>query len=157
MPQLAHEKLINHWTDCGLKISRGCRESSVRRFEVQNGVILPGDLRSYFLQVNGMLPDAREDCDLTGFCFWPLERVKSVTQELSRHSSLMPRNAEDHLHFVFADYLQWSWAYAIRLTDSATGPNPIIYVGTPEPKVVANSFTQFVELYLKDAKELYLV
>jgi hypothetical protein len=157
MSQSAYEKLVSYWTDGGLKIARGCRESEVRQFEIENGVALPGDLRAYFLHVNGMLPDAREDCDLNGFCFWPLSRVKSVVKELALHSSPMGGSAEDHLHFVFADYLQWSWAYAIRLTESAAGHNPVIHVGTQEQRTVANSFTQFAELYLRDSKDLYLV
>jgi hypothetical protein len=157
MSQPAHEKLVSHWTKGGLKISQGCPVDRVRKFEIENKVVLPADLRTYFLRVNGMLPDADEDCDLNGFCFWRLDKVTSVAEEIARHSSPMRKSDEDHLHFVFADYLQWSWAYAIRLTDSPTGPNSVIHVGTQKPKLVADSFAQFVDLYLRDAWDLYPV
>jgi len=157
MSQPSHERLVRHWIDSGLKISKGCSPSDVQRFELENRVTLPEDFRLYFLNVNGMLPDAREDCDRNGFCFWPLSGVKSVVKELALHSSSIPGSAEDHVYFVFADYFQWSWAYAIRLLEVATGPNPVIHVGTLKPKVVADSFTQFVELYLLDAEQLYPV
>jgi hypothetical protein len=29
-------------------------------------------------------------------------------------------------YFVLADYMQWSWGYAIRLTNEAVGENPVI-------------------------------
>jgi hypothetical protein len=157
MTQPAHERLVRHWTEGGLKTSQGCPADGAREFEVKNSLVLPEDLRAYFLRVNGMLPEALEDSDLNGFCFWPLDRVKSVTEEIVRHSLRIRQSSEDHQYFVFADYMQWSWAYSIRLTDSADGPNPVIHVGTLEPKVVANSFTHFVDSYLRDAEELYPV
>jgi hypothetical protein len=157
MSQPAHEKLVSYWTKGGLKISQGCPEDGVCKFEIDNDVVLPADLRAYFLCVNGMPAEAREDCDPNGFCFWPLDRVKCVTEEIVRHSSPIRKSPEDRLNFIFADYREWSWAYAIRLTDSANGPNPVIHVGTLKPKIVAGSFSQFVPLYLRDAEELYPV
>jgi hypothetical protein len=63
----------------------------------------------------------------------------------------VPPVPDPQAHFVFADYLQWSWAYAIRL---GTSGNPVIFVGA-EGGVVANSFTEFVALYVQDAEALY--
>jgi hypothetical protein len=157
MSQSAHESLVSYWTRGGLKISQGCPEVAVRKFGIGNNVVLPADLRAYFLNVNGMLPEAREDCDLNGFCLWPLDRVKSVTDEIARHSSPIRKSPEDHLSFIFTDYREWSWAYAIRLTNRANAPNPVVHVGTLKPKIVADSFSQFVQLYVRDAAELYPV
>ena len=68
------------------------------------------------------------------------------------HQPNVERPAE---YFVFADYLQWSWAYAIRLVNQPLESNEIIHVGTNIPTVVATSFTEFLTLYLRDDKKLY--
>jgi hypothetical protein len=150
-----YQRLVSHWRAEGLKLSTGCNEQDLLRFERAHDVTLPDDLRSYFLHVNGMLPDAMEDCDQNGFCFWPLARMKSIAKERALHSSPMLPGPEDQHYFVFADYLQWSWAYAIRLTKNSLDPNQVVIMG--KPRIVAGSFGEFVELYLRDAEELYLV
>ena len=82
-------------------------------------------------------------------------RVKNVSEEYAKHSTALPEVPDPNSSFVFPDYLQWCWAYAIHLGDSPLEPNPIIHVGTVHPKVVARSFNEFMELYLRDARELY--
>jgi hypothetical protein len=95
------------------------------------------------------------DCDPKGFAFWPLSRVRDVIKECAEHSLALPEVLDPDKYFVFADYLQWSWAYAIHLNDSTLQTNQIIHVGTLGPKMVARSFAEFVGDYLGDAKELY--
>jgi hypothetical protein len=58
----------------------------------------------------------------------------------------------DH-YFLFADYLQWSWAYAIRLGSNAT--HDVILVGTRKPQKAAATFSEFLELYFRDSQDLY--
>ncbi len=149
-------KLIRHWRSQNLKIAPGNPEARVREFESHNRVILPPDFREYFLTVDGMAQVGGHDCDPTGFAFWPLARVKSVPEECAEHSLALPEVSDAARYFVFADYLQWSWAYAIHLTDRASGPNPVIHIGTVRAKTVTGSFTEFVDLYLRDARELYV-
>lgn len=149
-------KLISHWRSQNLTIAPGNTEARVREFESHNDVSLPPDFREYFLKVNGMAQDGGHDCDPTGFAFWPLARVKTMAEE-SAQRSLPPSQIPDAArYFVFADYLQWSWAYAIRLGQRPSEPNSVIHVGTICPKTVASSFTEFVDLYLRDARELYV-
>src|SRR5580704_6322903 len=136
--------LISRWRSQNLRIAPGNPEVSVREFESHNSVILPPDFREYFLSVDGMAQVGGHDCDPTGFAFWPLARVKSVPEECAEHSLDLPEVSDPARYFVFADYLQWSWAYAIHLNDGPSGPNPVIHVGTIRPKVVAGSFTEFV-------------
>jgi hypothetical protein len=149
-------KLISHWQSQNLKIAPGNPEARLQEFERHNSVILPPDLRDYFLSVDGMVQVGGHDCDPTGFAFWPLARVKGVAEECAEHSLAIPEVADPDRYFVFADYLQWSWAYAIYLSDRPSRPNPVIHVGTIRPKTVAASFAEFVDLYLRDARELYV-
>ena len=57
--------------------------------------------------------------------------------------------------FVFADYLNWSWAYAIRLVSDVDSCNRVVIVGKNSPERVAETFEGFVDLYLADAEGLY--
>lgn len=150
-----HSKLISHWKSQKLKIAPGNSEDKVREFESRNGVFLPTDLREYFLSVDGMAQIGGHDCDQKGFSFWPLARVRSVPKECAEQELADPEIENPDQYFVFADYLQWSWAYAIYLSERLSEANQIIHVGTLRPKVIAGSFTQFVDLYLRDAEELY--
>ncbi len=149
-------KLISYWQSQNLRIAPGNPEGSVRVFESRYSVILPPDFREYFLSVDGMAQVGGHDCDPTGFAFWPLARLKSVPEECTEHALALPEVPDPDKYFVFADYLQWSWAYAIRLGDRPSEPNPVIHVGTVRPKTVAGSFTEFTDLYLRDARELYV-
>src|SRR6266581_8352384 len=149
-------KLISHWRSQNLRIALGNPEGKVREFESRNGVILPPDFREYFLSVDGMAQVGGHDCDPTGFAFWPLARVISVVRECAEHSLPLREFPDPDKHFVFADYLQWSWAYAIRLSEHVSDANQGIHVASLRPKVVANSFTEFVDLYLRDARALYV-
>jgi hypothetical protein len=151
----AYNKLITHWQSENLGIAPGSSEQDVRDFEFANGVILPNDFRQYFLHVNGMLQRGGHDVDRNGFSFWPLSRVKSVRRECPASSSFVSSIAEPDRYFVFADYLQWSWAYAVRLDSQGLQDGEIAHVGTRQPKVVAASFGDFVEMYLSDAEDLY--
>jgi hypothetical protein len=148
-------KLVRHWRSLNLLIAPGNTEEKVREFESRNRVTLPQDFRDYLLCVNGMVQAGGQDCDPNGFAFWPLARVKSVRTEYAKHSNPLPEVQDPDGYFVFVDYLQWCWAYAIRLGARALDGGQVIHVGKLHPKVVAGSFTEFVDLYLRDAKELY--
>jgi len=153
--QPSYKRLIDRWAAQGLKIATGATDGEVVSFESQNAVVLPEDFRNYFLKVNGMVQDFENSCDRIGFAFWPLSLVTSVTKECAKRSSPVPALKDPERYFVFADYLQWSWAYAIHLDANSPDTNQVIHVGTLRPKVIANSFTAFVNLYLQDARELY--
>lgn len=149
-------KLVRHWRSLNLPIAPGNPEEKVREFESRNGVMLPLDFREYLLHVDGMVQAGGQDCDPNGFAFWPLARVKSVREEYTKHSTPLPEVPDADRYFVFIDYLQWCWAYAIRLGARPSDGGQIIHVGKLNPKVVAGSFTEFVDLYLRDARELYV-
>lgn len=53
--------------------------------------------------------------------------------------------------FVFSDYLVWCWGYAVELDQ--IGSDGVVYqvAGTPKRKV-ADSFTEFLKLYLIDSE-----
>jgi hypothetical protein len=148
-------KLVRYWRSLNLLIAPENTEEEVGEFEHRNGVIFPHDFREYLLCVNGMVQSGGQDCDPNGFAFWPLSRIRSVRKEYAEISNPMPEVQDPDGYFVFVDYFQWSWAYAIRVGAEPPDGGQVITVGLLHPNVVAGSFTEFVDLYVRDAKGLY--
>jgi cell wall assembly regulator SMI1 len=151
MAKSVADKLVAHWASQKLVASPGALPQAVRTFEANHGVILPDDLRNYFLRHDGMDQDAK------GFSFWPLARVRPAAEELAELSSTETPVELDG-YFAFADYLVWCWAWAIRLTADPAGSNSVIMIGTGDgvPLKVASSFGEFVDLYLENSPRLTL-
>jgi hypothetical protein len=148
----AVEQLIAHWSTQGLPLANPTPISEIEIFESRYALSLPADFRAYFERVNGMIQRGGVDGDREGFAFWPLERVAPLPAVCDRQRVEVPLVDDPGRYFVFADYLQWSWGYAIRL---GAGANPVILVGAPGTSSIAQSFTEFVSLYIEDSEGLY--
>jgi SMI1 / KNR4 family (SUKH-1) len=153
--QTASGHLIAYWKSSNILIAPGNSEEAIRKFESGNRVVLPPDFREYLLTVNGMLQAEGNDSDPNGFAFWPLSFIKSVREERVGQPPLLPEGQSPDEYFVFVDYLQWCWAYAIRLTSRQSDGGQVAHVGKLYPRVIAYSFTEFIDLYLRDGAELY--
>ena len=145
-------ELVKFWRSEDLPIADGVPNALLDEFERQQGVVLPGDFREYFVRVNGML-ERGAGCGSRGFTFFPIRDVKPVAKVCEENGLELPEIDHVSQYYVFADYLQWSWAYAIRLDPQE---NPVVQIGTLVPTVVANSFTEFLKMYLHDDPGLYL-
>jgi hypothetical protein len=88
-------------------------------------------MQAYFLAVNGTNDNWADDCLLA---FWPLQKVKPASEPAGL--------------FIFADHSVSACEYAIRLSQTESEPCPVVVIGGPEPRVVADSFSEFVEIYL---------
>ncbi len=151
-----YQRLVERWSGDRLTIAAGVSEEGLRRFETKYGVRLSSvpDFREYLLNVNGMAQIGGQDCDEKGFAFWPLRRIKRVTEECAESNVETPRFDDIGNYFAFADYMQWSWAYAICVAPNQRGK--VLQFGTHSPRIVADSFSQFVDAYLADSEQLYL-
>jgi SMI1 / KNR4 family (SUKH-1) len=140
------QRLEHHWY-AGLAVSVEDRpicaiETDISDFEQRNNVKLPADFREYLLRLSGI----EEDPDL--FCFWPLSRLAPpdspafISVELDRF-------------FVFADYLIESQYYAIYLGDDPLLQNRVVSPDVSNKRVIATSFSEFIQLYLIDSPRLY--
>ena len=112
-------------------------------------------MRDYFLHVDGMSQYFPNSQDNQGFSFWSLRNIKTVLEETSKLMGISYNYFEVGSLFIFADYLDWSWAYAIRLSANVLAETPVFLIGYEIPIKVADSFSEFVHLYLADAPELY--
>jgi SMI1 / KNR4 family (SUKH-1) len=81
--------------------------------------------------------------DKNGFRFWSLAEICPIQED--------PLN--EYCNFLqFADYLDYSWTYAI----SCVFPHEVIFVGANSiQKIIATNFYDFLILYLQDHSNLY--
>jgi hypothetical protein len=152
------EKIRAHWQASGMVLPSGNTEAGIKDFESRYNVRLPQDFRDYFLRVNGMETHWPNAQDKEGFTFWPLERANTVLEEAANHlhSDEWSSFSGAESLFIFADYLDWSWAYAIKLSSDTLSGNPVFIIGKKKtPIEVAGSFSEFVNLYLIDSPILY--
>ena len=143
------ESLKRHWSSHDLKINAGASEAELRAFEDKYGVVLPEDLREYLSCVNGMAHDVVDDGLIR---FWTLEEVIPVSEGAPQYSDRDYVQDPETL-FLFADYSIWAHAYAIRLGKAVLNSNEVVVIGYQSPKLIAESFSGFVEIYLT-AKDL---
>jgi hypothetical protein len=151
------DRLVSHWKSQGNILANGNDEETLAEFEARYSVRIPHDMRRYLSTVDGMPNIPGSDVDSNGFRFWPLEQIRSVTDVCAAAGVQAPSGQDNDRYFVFADYFDWSWAYAIDLSGDDRESQRVIHVGTLEPKTVARSFTEFMDLYLQDAKALYVL
>jgi|SRR5262245_10879035 len=143
LPITIAESLRSNWLSSGIKINPGVSKATLQLFESKYEVMLPDDLREYFLLVNGIDINMTDE-DLIRF--WSLEEVKSISEGASEYSDqgYLP---DPSSIFMFADYCIWSHTYAIRLS-SCEERNDVYVIGGKSPIILAGSFTEFVTLYL---------
>jgi hypothetical protein len=145
------ERLRRHWLSTGIRVRSGVPVHEVEAFERRYQVHLPADFRWYFTALDGM---EQGEADPEMFSFLPLRLVRPIPEELAQfagipdYSEIMETLPEPHRWFVFVDYLIFSAVYAIRLSASAEG-TPVIWIGHGRHhRIMASSFSSFMETYL---------
>ena len=115
MPTLP-ERLRERWAVCGVRVRPGVRPKEIRAFESRYRVVLPLDLRDYFMTVDGM---ERWESDEDMLEFLHLGAVKSVPEELARfrgipdYGNIVNTLSNAERYFVIADFMIGSHVYAI--------------------------------------------
>lgn len=147
------KRLATHWGREGNPPGHGASPEAVSAFESSHKVVIPAEMRDYLLELDGMGQYWPDDQDANGFSLWPIARIRPVAEELAA----LGKNSIPGLehYFAFADYMAWSWAYAILLTHEESSDNPVVIIGMDSPVRVASSFGEFVDLYLEDSPRLY--
>ncbi len=141
------KQLIDSWKKDGLSIAEGAAEAEISTFEREHKVIVPEAFREYLLAVNGMM--STDDTDGRLFAFWSLARMKPVLEEYPAYAD----QARDS--FMFADFMIYSFEYAIDMDAESKRRGSVMLVGGQHPQIISRSFPEFIELYLRDAAELY--
>lgn len=116
-------------------------------FEQAYKVAVPADFATYLACFDGFDQDEGYQ-DEAGFNFWPLSGICP----LAEYEAGKYRFPGDEKYFLFCDYLDFSWAYAVSFEHAG-----IVMVGTAngEPMPVADSYAEFLSMYLRDDAGLY--
>ena len=147
----AGESLKRHWSSLAVDNNAGVSKAELDSFEAKHSVVLPEDLRDYFLCVNGMPQDVVDDGMIR---FWMLEELQPLPQGAPAFSDPSYIQNPESL-FLFADYSMWAHAYAIRLGSVPLQSNEVVIIGYKSPVTVSQYFSEFVEQYLTDKDRLH--
>jgi len=131
------------WLAQRTKPRPGLRLGDIEAFEKEHGVLLPNELSEYFQGCDGTSDDGSDP-----FWFLPLGNV--VTAEKAGLSM----GPHKHLYLI-VDYLQLCYGYGIELSDQPSEQKPVYSLGFIEDKIVAPSFSAFLDLYLADDSSLH--
>jgi len=152
-------KLKKLWVSEDIARSIPASNQELLLFQKINEVTLPNDLVEYFKSVNG----TTEEYDTRFFQFYSLNQFKNIDVELKNwnglpdYSGIVTTLNDYKKYFVFADYSFHMFSYAIRLNNSNEPvKNEVLVICGKEYKMIANSFSEFVELYLDNSIELQL-
>lgn len=146
---LIAQEIADKWVAQGLSKRPGVSAEQVAEFEQRHSVVLPRDFRAYLQLVDGM----NEAMDDESFRFCPLAEIQPVDQVLEPHHT--DRDWYPGC-FIFADFLTWCWAYAIRLAGAPpeVGNIFIVYGDDTRRPLIADSFSEFAERYIRNPDSL---
>ncbi|WP_073282651.1 SMI1/KNR4 family protein [Hymenobacter psychrotolerans] len=145
-------ELSADWARQGMSVQPGCTAHELQRWE-QHGIRLPQEFRRYFAQANGMDPFTATGTDKRGFYFYALSELQFYPQVVDFALEPPVPALAGKKCLLFADYMHKSWWYGLLFAGAAYS---VIEIAAPNTyAVVADSFREFVHLYLADADELY--
>ena len=137
----AYSKLQEWWSETGVQVDvERIPDERIIALEDRYQLKLPADFRAYLSYSSPVA----ENWDREMGNWWPFSRIKNIPEEYSY--PYVPENSDKYLFFL--DHCIWCWAWAISCADDATYGS-IVTVGGPE-KVVASSFSEFVDKYISD-------
>lgn len=127
-------------------------------FQSKNNVLFPYDLMEYFRILNG----SNNEYDDRFFRFYSLSNFKSINDELKYwngipdYSNIVNTLTEYKSFYVFADFSFCMFSYAIKLYPDTKDNNLVLVLCGDKYRVIANSFSEFIDLYLNNSIELQL-
>ena len=141
-----HEMLQQFWAgSCKDLVSNNNTEADVIGVETRYEIRFPKDFRDYLLY--GMTT-GRDGLDLHDSSWWSLAELKNLPEE-NEYEITNPMLAKTAKQSVFfADYLIWCWAWAINCAEGENYGR--IFVVSDDERIVADSFSEFVERYIND-------
>lgn len=145
------EKIKKLWEQENISNSIVIEENELLSFQNKNNLFIPSDLAEYFKQLNG----SNDEYDKNFFRFYSFSDFTSSGGGLNTwNGSSDVINAVGDFVFVFADYLFCMFSYAIKLYSNASLNNEVLIICGDESKIIANSFSEFIDLYLDNSIEL---
>ena len=144
--------LAKKWKSDNVEFQRTVGDNELSKFQSSHNIVLPNELINYFKNLNG----TGEEYDGNFFQFYSLNQLKTINEEykdwkgIPNYKNIVNTLIESEQYFVFANYSCHLFSYAIRFNSSHSINNDILVLCGDEYKKIANSFSEFIELYLKD-------
>ena len=148
------ERLVSYWKGQPIGVRPPVNQKNVKDFEKTFSVRLPEDVLDFYEHADGFdqifdMENSKYYYDRNGFNFYPLSKVAPV-DSIENGAFSFPGSST---YFAFADYLDWSWGYALRL---GAGSSRVVIVGERDKQVhVADTFEEFVGLYIANDDAIY--
>ncbi|WP_342644750.1 SMI1/KNR4 family protein [Mucilaginibacter sp. CSA2-8R] len=138
-----------HWEDAPALAT----DHEMNSFELETGLLIPPDMRTFFTSVNGS-----NGYDDGLFDFYSFDGFMSENEPAPKlyhlPSAVTSNNTPNHC-YVFADYQVHLIDYLIQLYQHPTASNDIYIRCGQEIKLMAHSFNEFVSLCLMDSQKLF--
>lgn len=129
----------------------------ISKFESKNCVRIPNDLKLFFKLLNG----TNGEYDQRFFQFYSLDEFRPIASEFKDWIGLAPDYGnlinmllDHHKFFVFANYQSYLFSYCIKLDKRQSEQNEVYILCGDEYKVIAGTFTEFLDLYISDDDKL---
>jgi len=123
--------------------------SKVEELERRYAISLPTDFKDYLLT---SCPTG-ESWDRENTIWWPLDRIKSISEEYEHKVDEPHIAALAGQYLIFADYCIWCWAWAISCATDENRGKVAIIGGMPD-RFVADSFSEFLQRYISNFRSV---
>ena len=150
--------LKRKWISENVRFSLPASDEELISFKSNNRVLLPNDLTEYFKILNG----TQNQYDNKLFEFYSIGQVKKINDEykdwlgIPNYKNIVNTLKDYEKYYVFANYSFHLFAFVIKLNNHDSLYNEVLVLCGDEYKKIANSFTEFIELYLNDPIALQL-
>ena len=134
------DRLLSFWRSVGVPDRPGALPEAIADFEARHGVTLSPGLRDYFLAVDGMDPDRRDDLF---FRFLPLVECSPV--DIGGTPTT----------FVVAEHPIGGLSYVVWLGEVARSVDLVFLWDGIDVWSIADTFAKFLELYLDEPGKLF--
>lgn len=114
-------------------------------------VHLLDDFRAYLLEAS----PGGEYWDEEGTTWWGTERIRNIPDEFDYGEGDARIMASAGQYLFFADYLVWCFAWAICCAKGEDFGQVVVIGGGQSDRVAADSFTDFVDRYLRDPDQFF--
>lgn len=132
--------------------------SQILQFQIDYQVQIPEELSSLFYALGNSKINYNDKL----FQVYSISEFKRITDDLvyftgiPNYSNIVNTLEDCDSCFVFADYMFHMFAYAVRLYKDVPKRYEIYVIAGDKFRVIANFFTEFVDLYAEDSFELQL-
>ena len=127
-------KLIQLWTKQGVKLNPGISIDNFKKLETDFTVSFEEDFHTYLTKVNGFVDF---DSDEAWFSFWSQTRMREENEDGSHPIDVI----------WFSDYSINLCSFGFHKTDKKVYTH---YQTIEGIECVANSFSEFIDIYLQD-------